>query len=71
MIMFEISEDKYEKMSSLVEEILTAGGRLMSCVESLDNSMNKSNYRGGYRDDRYDMDYKGNMNSGMRRYPNY
>ena len=33
--MIEIEESKVEKMSSLVEDMLSIGGRLMNCLESL------------------------------------
>lgn len=69
--MIEITEDKYEKMSSLVEEILSAGGKLMSCIDTLGDSAYGERSRYGYRDERYDDDYRRGMRGGMRRYPNY
>lgn len=69
--MIEISESKYDKMSSLIEEILSAGGKLMSCIENLGESSYNERGRGGYRDDHDDVDYRGGMRGGMRRYPNY
>lgn len=33
--MIEIEESKVEKMSSLVEDMLSIGGRLMNCLEGI------------------------------------
>lgn len=71
MTMIEITGDKYDKMSSLVEEILSASGKLMSCIETLNESSYNERSRYGYNEDRYDDEYRRGMRGGMRRYPNY
>lgn len=71
MTMIEISEGKYDKMSSLVEEILSAGGKLMSCIEGLGETSYGERNRRSYRDEREEDDYHSGMRGGMRRYPNY
>lgn len=60
MYMIEIEESKVEKMSSLVEDMLTIGGRLMNCLEGLSSereydtksSRNQESERRDY-DERY------------------
>lgn len=72
--MIEISESKYDKMAAYVEEILSSGGKLMSCLEGLGNESYNERGRYGNKDDRYDDDrymYGDRGRSGMRRYPNY
>ena len=51
--MVQISEDKRNKMSELCEKMLSAGGKLMQCLEDLDG-----NQRGGDRDDWDDNEYE-------------
>lgn len=44
-----ITESKKEKMTDLIEEMLMAGGKLMHCLEELDDDseMNERRYRNG------------------------
>lgn len=44
-----ITESKRDKMADLVEDMLMAGGRLMSCLEELEEEprMNERRYRNG------------------------
>lgn len=46
--MIEIEETKVEKMSSLLQSMLTAGGKLMTCLEGMCDE---------YEDDDEDSDY--------------
>lgn len=59
MKIIEITEDKATKMASLVEEMLHAGGKLMTCIEQLrddDTEMDYRRPRMNYREgDRHDM----------------
>lgn len=63
-----ITEEKKEKMSECTEKILRYAGKLMSCIEHLDDDddddeYGERNYRMGMRDDDDDM---GRMNYGER-----
>lgn len=59
MKIIEITAKKAEEMSELVEEMLMAGGKLMSCIERLKEE--SYNERGG----RYNDDYN-ERRGGMR-----
>lgn len=66
MKVIEITEDKATKMASLVEEMLHAGGKLMTCIEQLRDDDGEMDYRRprsrmDYRDgDRHEMRDRGN-----------
>lgn len=58
MRIVQVTEDKKHEMSEMVEDILHIGGRLMSCIENLDDeAMGERRYYGmGMRDGgRYGM----------------
>lgn len=57
MRVIEITEDKCQKMADLTEEMLHAGGKLMSCIEQLKESKTL-NYRSREmrETDRYDRE---------------
>lgn len=71
MKVIEITEEKAQKMSDLVEEMLTIGGKLMTCVSQLKDDDDEANYRRNrmsYRDDRYERDnYRDMDNMNYRR----
>lgn len=50
MKIIEITENKVEKMSELVEEMLLTGGKLMLCLEHLSGEMYGERRRMGRRD---------------------
>lgn len=50
MKIIEVTENKVEKMSALVEDMLMTGGKLMSCLEHLSNEMYGERRRMGRRD---------------------
>jgi len=69
MKIIEITSKKADEMSELVEEMLMAGGKLMSCIERLKEE--SYNERGSYgeRGGRYNDDYnerRGGMRHGDR-----
>ncbi len=65
MKIIEITPKKAEEMSNLVEEMLMAGGKLMSCIERLKEE--SYNERGSYgeRGSRYNDNYN-ERRGGMR-----
>lgn len=68
MTMIQISEEKKEKLSEMCEKMLHYGGKIMQCLESLDEE-GEQEY--GMRDEEeYDGDdyrVRSGMRSGMRR----
>lgn len=72
-----ITESKRDKMADLVEDMLMAGGKLMSCLEELEEDEmqeRRTNYRrgmgmrdGGHYGNRWDESYEP-MNERRRRY---
>jgi len=64
--MIEITENKVERMSTLVEDMLLAGGKLMSCLEKLSGEM-YGDRRNSRDDDRMDMRYGNRMDRQRRR----
>jgi hypothetical protein len=52
MKVIEITEGKLDNMSGLVEDMLTAGGKLMLCLEKLSNEIHNEKRN----DTRYRMD---------------
>lgn len=73
-----ITEEKKEKMSECTEKILRYAGKLMSCIETLededDEDYGERNYRMGMREDDEDMpmmrygERRGVRGSGRSRY---
>lgn len=64
MKIIEITDSKVAKMSALTEEMLTAGGKLMLCLEKLSNESygERMSRRGSdYDDDEYMHERRGNM----------
>lgn len=64
MKVVEITENKINDMSDLVEEMLTAGGKLMLCIEKLSNEMYGE--RSGSVRYRMNEDLYGERRTGMR-----
>lgn len=53
MKMIQITDDKVDRMSGLVEKVLHYGGKLMSCLEELSGGEMYGERRyGGYTDER-------------------
>ena len=65
MTMIQITEDKKEKMSEMCEKMLHYGGKIMQCLESLD----EEDY--GKRDDEDYDEYGRRSRYGMRRSRGY
>lgn len=63
MKIIEITDSKIAKMSALTEEMLTAGGKLMLCLEKLVNESygERMSKRHDYDDDEYMHERRGNM----------
>lgn len=61
--MIQISEDKKEKLSEMCEKMLHYGGKMMQCLESLDEGGDM-----GFRDDEDEEDWResGQRENGMR-----
>ena len=60
MKIIEVKSDKLEKMSCMVEEMLSIGGKLMSCIDSLEHSEmygERNSMRGGRYAEPEDDDY--------------
>lgn len=64
MTMIQITEEKKEKMSELCEKMLRIGGKLMQCLENMEDS-SEMGMREPYEDDEYDDSRHDRM--GMRR----
>lgn len=64
MKIIEITDSKVAKMSALTEEMLTAGGKLMLCLEKLANE--SYGERMSRRDHDYDDEYMHERRMGMR-----
>lgn len=62
MRVIEISEKKREKMSEHVEDALYAMGKVMSCLEELDDDMGERGGRGGRGRSMGSRDRYGNRN---------
>lgn len=60
-----ITKSKKDKMSDLVEEMLYAGGRLMTCLEELSEDDSEMGYRNNYGN-RYGSRYGMRTGYGMR-----
>lgn len=76
MRMIRITDDKKDEMSGLVEKMLHYGGKLMTCLESLDEDgeMGERSYRHmGMRDedDYPDYDRMGERRDRRGRYSRY
>jgi hypothetical protein len=67
MRIIEITENKVDKMSSLVEEMLSIGGKLMTCIEHLDESYGERR-REYPEDDEYRMGERRGMRGRYSRY---
>lgn len=71
----EITENKVNEMSELVEDMLMCGGKLMQCLENMGNGRNRMgrrspmpDYRDKWNDDEgYDEDRYGERHGGGRR----
>ena len=57
MMIIEVTDDKLEKMSTCVEEILKKGGKLMQVLEELNSSNYHTKKHMGDYDDRDEGDY--------------
>ena len=57
----EIQEGKLQNLSDYAEKILKYGGKLMQCLEDLDESKSKYNEYRGTDYERGGMDYRGGM----------
>ena len=72
-MMIQISSQKKDKMAEICEEMLHMGGRLMQCIEGLEQESGndyqemgmRTSDRGGYRSEYDRPEY--NTNPGMRR----
>lgn len=49
MIMMQITQEKKDKMSDYIEKILHYAGKMMQCVEELDDSEGEMGERSSYR----------------------
>ena len=57
----EIQEGKLQNLSDYAEKVLKYGGKLMQCLEDLDESKSKYNEYRGADYERGGMDYRGGM----------
>lgn len=68
MYMIQITEDKFDKLAENAEKMLRYGGKVMSCIDSLQQSSGRMN-------ERYPIpDYRGRSRgsrSNMRQYDDY
>ena len=58
MMIIEVSENKIEKMSACVEEMLSKGGKLMHILEELSSENYDTKNYGDYDEDDYEEDRK-------------
>lgn len=72
--MIEITENKVNEMSELVEDMLMCGGKLMHCLENMGNGRSRigrrspmPDYRDKWNDDDYDEDRYDERHGGSRR----
>jgi len=70
MKVIKISEDKKEKMSDYAEKMLKYGGKLMQCIEDLDEGSmgERDDDEDDWDDDDDDMGYRNGGSMGQRRY---
>ena len=57
----EIQEGKLQNLSDYAEKVLKYGGKLMQCLDDLDESKSKYNEYRGTDYERGGMDYRGGM----------
>ena len=57
----EIQEGKLQNLSDYAEKVLKYGGKLMQCLEDLDENKSKYNEYRGTDYERGGMDYRGGM----------
>ena len=57
----EIKEDKLHNLSEYTEKVLKYGGKLMQCLEELEESKSKYNEYRGTDYERGGIDYRGGM----------
>ena len=57
----EIKEDKLQNLSEYTEKVLKYGGKLMQCLEELEEGKSKYNEYRGTDYERGDIDYRGGM----------
>ena len=57
----EIQEGKLQNLSEYAEKVLKYGGKLMQCLDDLDESKSKYNEYRGTDYERGGMDYRGGM----------
>jgi len=68
MRIIEITENKVDKMSTLAEEMLTIGGKLMSCIEQLSDESYGERRREYHDEDDYRMGERRSMRGRYSRY---